>query len=236
MTIEGDVQQPNLDPLVTLFKLVLTDTEETTFYYTPDTKEDGSSIVWDGETYVPLPVEASGFEVSGNRKFPRPTIRLSNVLNTAAGIAALFGDDALGATITRTRTFRKYLDDGSSPDPTAHFPLDVYRVERKVAHNPVFLEWELSAIADQEGKKLPGRQVLQAICTHRYRVWDGVSEFVYIKATCPYAGTDYFDINGTVVAEELDQCGKRLTDCNLRFPLDSDILPTRAFPGVGRFF
>lgn len=236
MSIEGDVQQPGLGTLVTMFKLELTDSPPTVFYYTPMVREDSTQVVWDGDTYVPLPIEASGFEIAGNRPFPRPKIRLSNVLNTGAGIAALLGDDALGATVTRIRTFRQYLDDGSTPDPTAHFPLDVYRIERKTAHNPVFLEWELAAVVDQEGKKLPGRQVLQVICTHRYRVWVTGTTFDYTKATCPYVGTDYFDINGTVVTAEFDQCGKRLSDCQLRFPLDTDTLPTRAFPTVGRTF
>ena len=87
---------------------------------------------------------------------------------------------------------------------------------------------------DYEGTYLPKGQVLRDTCTHIYRVYtDG--EFVYTNATCPYTGANYFKRDGssTETASE-DVCGKKYSDCKLRYPLKSDVLPTRAFPNVAR--
>lgn len=43
----------------------------------------------------------------------------------------------------------------------------------------------------------------------------------------------WFDRNGNVCAQQYDCCGKRPSDCRLRYP-GGAILPTTAFPGVGR--
>ena len=87
---------------------------------------------------------------------------------------------------------------------------------------------------DQEGRKLPGRQVLKDACTHIYRFPDGMGDFDYTNATCPYVGTDYFEATGASTNDPaLDKCGKKLSDCRLRFG-QHGVLPTRAFPGVAR--
>lgn len=112
------------------------------------------------------------------------------------------------------------------------FPTEVYTVERKSAHNRTFVEWQLNAALDQEGKMLPGRQVLRDTCMQRYRTWNGTS-FDYSKATCPYTGTGYFKADGTATTAALDSCGKKLSDCRLRFGQNGQ-LPTRKFPGVSR--
>ena len=39
----------------------------------------GSSVVFDGETYTPVPVESSGFEWNGKGAFPQPRLKISNV-------------------------------------------------------------------------------------------------------------------------------------------------------------
>ena len=217
--------------LVELFELDLTDLGGGFLRFTSSAYTD-QSILFDGLLYAPLPVEASGFQWDGTGPLPTPTLRISNVLNVVSSVIQEFSD-VVGARFTRIRTFRQFLDLGSDPDPLARFPDDIYVVERKTNQNKVFVEWELSAKMDQEGKILPGRQCLKDSCTHRYRQWDGISAFDYSKATCPYVGVPSFDRTGSPVADPEDQCGKKLTDCRLRFGIHG-ILPTRAFPGMAR--
>src|SRR5262249_33318228 len=130
-------------------------------------------------------------------------------------------------------TFKRYLDGQEDADPTVELFKDVYRISQKVSQNKIFVEWELAAIIDQEGRQLPGRTVLQSSCNFRYRRWTG-TEFDYTHVACPYVGTNYFDINGNpVTAPALDVPSKRVkTCCQKRFP--NLPLPTGAFPGVNR--
>lgn len=190
-----------------------------------------NQMVFNGNAYAPIALEATGFEWNGTGTLPQPEVQIGNVnaLITGAVIAL---KDLAGAKFTRIRTFRKYLDDGSSPDPTATFPKDVYRINQKTAHTKVSITFQLASTIDQQGMMLPRRQCIRNTCTQTYRSWNG-TEFVYTNATCPYTGTNYFDINGSVVTDpSKDVCGKHLTDCKLRFGATSP-LPTRAFPGLG---
>lgn len=224
---------PTKGGLITLFQLdamALGDTEVRCF--TRDSNADGSFMMFDGILYNPMDIEADGFEWGGGGATPTPTIRISNSSRLVGALARDFGD-CVGATVKRIRTFEAFLDAGATPDPTLHFPHDVFRIERKTAQNKVFIEFELAVIFDQEGLYLPNRQCLRDTCTHIYRRWNGAA-FSYTKATCPYVGTNKFKRSGakTLVSAE-DNCGKRLSDCVKRFP--NQPLPTRSFPGMRRF-
>lgn len=193
---------------------------------------ESDAIRFGGNLYVPVPVEADGFEMSSQGSLPTPKLRILNTPTLQAGVIAL--DDLLGCVFYRVRTFRDFLDDGEDADGEAKFPVDVYKIERKVAQTKVYIEWELSASMDQEGRMIPGRQIIRDYCTHIYRVWNAETEdFDYTKATCPYVGVGYYDETDATVNASQDRCGKRLSSCRLRFGATSQ-LPTRSFPGVAK--
>jgi lambda family phage minor tail protein L len=224
-------QQLETDDLVVLYELDASALGDNLYRFTSSAYATGP-VSFGGNVYAPVPVESQGWEWSGQGPFPRPTITLANV-NQIFGAAANAFDDLRGATLTRIRTFRRFLDDGADPDPEAVMPLDIYRVERKTSQTKVAITWELASVFDQEGVMLPRRQILQSACTHRYRVWDAAAgAFDYTRATCPYAGAASFTAAGVPTSAPNDRCGKRLSDCRLRF--GSQPLPTRAFPGVAR--
>lgn len=229
--INEHVQLFDAGELVTLYELDASALGGEVYHFT-SMSYGNQPIVFGGVTYTPIDLETEGWEVSGKGTLPQPKIRLSNV-NKVLAAAVIEFDDLLGAQLSRIRTFRKFLDDEPQADPGATFPLDIYRVERKAEHNKFFIEWELSAAIDQEGKQLPGRQFLKDSCTHVYRVYaDGA--FSYLRASCPYSGTTYFNQQGVSVTDpSLDKCGKRLSDCRLRFG-QNGILPFRGFPGIGK--
>lgn len=193
---------------------------------------DGQPVKFGGETFLPLPVQADGFEWNGKGTLPRPTLTVSS-MDLAFLSLVLSADDLVGSPIRRLRTYRKHLDDGSDPDPTALFPVDYYVIERKVSQNRKRIQFELSVQMDQEGRKIPARQVLRDTCTHRYRWWDGV-QYRYEGVTCPYTGAGEWDVAGNLAPPGGDRCGKRLSDCRLRFGQYGD-LPLYGFPGVARF-
>ena len=216
MTIETDIQTPSPGDKVELFELDASILGGSVHRFCSSVNE-GSAIAWQTNTYMPMPVIASGFDLVSKGALPTPTLKLRD----ATGI--------FRAKLTRYQTFRKYLDGEAQADPNAHFPVDIYYVERKTKQIGIEIEWQLAAKMDQQGKKLPGRIVLKNVCDYVYRIWGG-SAFDYSKATCPYTGTDYFDQAGNVSAQADDVCGQRLSDCQLRY--GKAALPFRGFPGV----
>lgn len=232
-TIEAAVQSLDPGAIVTLYQLDATILGGPVYYFTA-AADHGSAVIFGGLTYTPIDIVAEGFEYTSRGALPRPSVKISNV-NLVAGAAVISYGDLKGATMTRIRTFEQFLDNGDYPDPTATLATDVYVVDRKVNHNKFYIEWELSASIDQADKQLPGRQVLRDACTFIYRKWDAdSSSFVYTKATCPYTGTNYFDINGDPVSDPaLDVPNKTLGGCcKKRFP--NEQLPFGGFPGVSR--
>lgn len=234
MTIALEVQKLETDNIVALFQLDTTPIGGTTVFNFTKKMRENSYISFDGVQYAAIDISADGFLFDGQGQFPTPRIQVSNVGNILTSAIIEF-KDLVGATLTRIRTFEQFLDDGSNPDPTATFPIDIYTVEQKTKHNKIFVEWQLSAIIDQTGRQLPGRTILRDICTHRYRIWDTISEtFDYSNATCPYVGVNNFNEQDVSQSDPAnDKCGKRLTSCKLRFG-ERGVLPTRAFPGVAR--
>jgi lambda family phage minor tail protein L len=229
--VQSVAQQPDADSLVALYTLDATEQVGEVFRFVEGTDEQRQPISFQGYEYQPFPIEAEGFAWSGRGTPPRPKLRISNIGGIVGSLLGP-GGDLIGAELTRLRTFRQFLDGQPGADPNAHFEPDIWRVERKTRQDPVMVEWELASVLEQEGQRIPGRQMLRGICTHTYRRWNGVA-FDYTRATCPYTGAGYFTEAGVpTTSASKDRCGKRLGDCRLRFGVGA-VLPTRAFPGIG---
>jgi len=234
--IISEAQKAVTDTVVTLFDIDLTALGGGVLRFTPELNNPDAPVVeWRGENYLPLPVAAEGFETTSGGQFPRPKLSISNVMSLVKSEMITY-NNFIGAEVTRWRTWAKHLDTGVDPDPDIYFPLDVYVVDRKSLENSQVIEFELSTIIDQQGIFLPRRQILRNTCTHVYRIYDTVEEtFDYSRATCPYGGTNYFNDRGEPVSLPAEDACSKLTStgCKNRFP--NEPLPTRAFPGVGRF-
>lgn len=236
--IATDVQKASPGEYVILFEL---DTSVIIsgggIYYFTQARYESAAISFNSEVYWPLDCEASGFEMTTKGQLPQPSLKLglvgsSTIPQTVRALIRQHGD-LIGAQVIRRRTFRKYLDGEAGADPQAQFAPDIYRIEQKAYQDNIYIEWKLSAYNDFEGKKIPARQITRDLCMPQtYRVWVSGTTFDYTKATCPYTGTNYFDADGVVATAQYDKCGKRLSDCKLRFPNLS--LPFRGFPGVSR--
>lgn len=244
--ITEEAQNLSPDGLIELFELDATNIGGNVFHFVADTAND-TQVSFGGTVYTPIPIEAEGFEWNGQGAPPTPTMRVSNVNQVLQALTRTV-DGGVGARVTRTRTFRKFLDDGSSPDSTQIFNRDFYRIERMSKRTSTMVEFELAAAIDQEGRSLPGRVALRDFCDHIYRRYDSnTGTFDYSKATCPYVGHSdtsgdgrFFDENGVEVANpENDRCSKKLeTGCKPRFDqhkaegFRKGVLPFRGFPGM----
>lgn len=194
---------------------------------------DGSPVVFNGYVYQPLPIKAEGFEWSGNGPLPRPTLTLAakDLVFLSLVVSA---DDLVGCPVTRIRTYRKYLDDGATPNPEAMFQPDTFVIERKALQKRNQLQFELSTPMDQQGRMIPNRQVLRDSCTHRFRFWAN-GRWNYDGVTCPYTGTAMFKVSGEITSDPKEaKCGKRISDCKRHFG-NNAVLPFYGYPGVDRF-
>lgn len=223
-------QTPSPGERVELFQLDTTSVGGPLYYFC-QSKFEAASVIFGGVTYTAVDVEFRDMQVSGLGALPTPTISISNSNSIYQAIVNTYGD-LLGCTLSRIRTFKRFLDGQPDADPTAYFGPDIFYVEQKTNETPIAIEWKLSASIDQDGKMLPGRQVIRDTCLWRYRVWTG-AVFDYTKAQCPYAGATSYDVNGTVTTSANDRCARTIDACQLRFGAGQPI-PFGGFPGVGR--
>lgn len=227
-SITSEIQKLAPSAIVELFRLDTTSFGGDVYYFHAGTNGLRARVVWQGQTYEPFPLQASGFEYNGNGQIPRPKLVVANVTGIISTLVLLY-QDLIGAKVTRKRTLAKYLDAVNFPggvnptaDATAEFADEVYFVDRKSAENRDAVEFELAASFDVQGIKLPKRQIVQNICPWKYR-----------GAECGYAGANYFDANDTPVGTiTSDVCGKRLSSCEKRFGLNQP-LSFGGFPAAG---
>lgn len=243
--------------IIELFQLELNAAQHgvnQTYYFHAGLNESLRDIIWNGQQYQPLPIEADGFEWNGQGSLPRPTLRASNVLGTLTALILTLPEGLEGAKVTRIRTLGRYLDAANFPgvdallledgftllledggeflqevisqsaDPYAEFPREVYYVDRKSAETRDVVEFELASAFDLAGVRAPKRQ-----CVTR-------CQWVYRSAECSYIGSNYFDANDNPVGNlSQDVCGKRVDSCKARFG-EKSRLPYGGYPGIGTFF
>ena len=182
---------------------------------------NGADVVYDGDTYTALPLQASGFELNTSGQLERPSITFANVGLAITGLTNTYSD-LVGATVKRIRTLTTYLDGQPGANPDAYWGPDEWVVEQKTSENKLAVTFQLSVPFDLEGRSLPGRRLLREQCQWVYRSNIG----------CHYTGTNYWDVNDDVVGSlSNDVCGKRLSSCRLRFG-DTSRLPFGGFPGL----
>lgn len=232
MSLHSVIQTPNPGERVELFRFDTSFIGGPVLYFCQSAKET-TGVTFAGQYYTPVDVDFTDLETSSEGQLPTPKLKIRNTNGVIQGVVNAYGD-LVGCAVQRVRTFRRFLDGETEADPSAFFGPDTFRVERKTSENPIFIEWELSAAIDQEGKLLPGRVVLRDTCLWRYRIWNPVAgDFDYSTAQCPYTGSASYDRTGQMTTSDKDQCGRRLSDCELRFGVGNP-LPFGGFPGAAR--
>lgn len=224
MTISAAIQELEPGAIIELFELEL---NGETLRFHAGTNELFEPVTWCGNQYMPLPIQAEGFEVNASGSVPRPRLRVANI-DGIISQALQEGQDLAGCKVTRRRTLARYLDavnfPGGNPtaDPMAELVPDVFYIDRKTTENKAIVEFELSTAMDMVGVRLPKRQIIQNSCPWEYR-----------SAECGYAGPPVADtLDSPTDDMTRDQCGKRLASCRLRWG-EANVLPYGGFPAAG---
>ncbi len=174
-SVISDLKSVNPSAIIELFTLE-TDAElhgssQVYRFHNGTSLNNNGDIVWAGDQYLRMPIQATGFAFQKGQ-LPRPKLTISNALGTITAILlnvnkVTAGNDLAGAVVTRIRTLAKYIDAVNfpggvnplgTPDPTAEFPKEIYKIDRKSSENRDVVEFELAAAIDMVGVRAPQRQ------------------------------------------------------------------------------
>ena len=239
VTLQQASQSLSPDAFVSLFALDATVLGGPILRFASTAEADGSAVAWEGNDYPALNFACEGFAWDGDTP-PRPKITASIASDTNMTdrfLALAIGyKGGQGAILYRIRTLARYLDGHADAGQGIEFPRDMYVVDRITSLTKSSIQWELLAPMDLPNCKLPARQALRDCCQWIYRHWNTDSnQFEYIAASsqgCPYTGSAYFTRAGVACAASADECGRRFSDCVLRY--GSQPLPYGGFPGLTR--
>ena len=200
--------------LISLYEIQIgAGSNNTLYFHSEKDLEDGDTnkdIIFDGNTYVTLPIMLDGIEMKTDGAIARPTVQIANVesiLKTTSNTfktqmtdgtwdASIDGDvilasnfqleDLIGARFTRRRTLEKYCGSGVTPQ---EFNTDTYIIDRISSKNFMFVELELAAPIDLAGVRIPNRTVIGKYCPWVYQGW---------RQTDPDAGACYWKLSKQV--------------------------------------
>src|SRR4051794_24474472 len=100
MTIASDIQKLNAGKIVELFELDPTALGGSIVRFHSGLNELLTDIVWQGVTYTRLPIDASGFELTGRGTMPQPKLRVADIASSVTTLCVEL-QDLLGAKLTR---------------------------------------------------------------------------------------------------------------------------------------
>ena len=173
--IVTDLQKVNPSSIIELFTLeteqALHGSSQVYRFHSGANGFNNGDVVWAGNQYFRMPIMAEGFAFQKGQ-LPRPTLTVSNAVGTITAILlnvnkVTTGNDLTGATVRRIRTLARYLDAVNfaggvnplgTPDPSAEFPQEVYKIDRKASENREVVKFELAAPTDLAGIRIPLRQ------------------------------------------------------------------------------
>ncbi|HDR2361445.1 TPA: phage minor tail protein L [Enterobacter kobei] len=229
-TIASSIQSLQPSALIEVFELDMSvTTSGGKLYFHAGTNELSEPIIWQGVTYNPWPIAASGFDKNGQGKLPRPKLQVSN-LDGIISAEVQSNEDLNGCKLIRRVTLARFLDAANFTEgnPTAdanqHFADEMWYIDQKTFEDREIVEFELASAFDLMGVMLPNRQIVKNSCQWRYR-----------SAECGYTGP-YFDKNDAPTKlASADYCTKRLSSCRARINYFANgIIAFGGFPGANR--
>lgn len=233
--------------IIELFQLELNAAQHganETFYFHAGVNATGTNgnIIWNSQPYLAFPIEADGFEYSGNGQLPRPKIRISNILSTITALLLTLPDGLEGAKFTRIRTLGRYLDAANFPasgdilltedsfallledggyillDPTNPTEDPTAEFPREI----YYVDRKVIETRDVVEFELASAFDLIGVRAPKRQCIANICQWVYKSTECSYSGG-------------LPTCLKTLTDCKAHFGNVAE-LPFGSYPGIGAFY
>lgn len=179
------------DELIELFDITLPGYSSTSGagkYYlcNGETDQDAvadTDIIFNGNTYLAIPIQITGIEFNSSGAYARPTLTIANIPNLTktldtdneavledlrvagtAGIEAFErNDELIGTKVVYRKTLKSKLSSGEE------FPSQTYYIDRVASENNIFVAFELASPMDIEGAQIPARMVIGRYCSWQYQ-------------------------------------------------------------------
>lgn len=189
--------------------------------------EKADFVVWKGQQYQSYPIEADGFELSGQGASNRPKLTVSNLMGLVTGLAEKH-NQLVGAVVVRRQVLARFLDTGNfiagnaTADPTQEV-VSKFVIEQLSSMTAETAIFELAVPSEADGAVFPARIMLAGICPWQYR-----------GEECGYTGrpvADRFDM--PTDDPNKDACSGLLTGCRARFGITA-VLPFGGFPACDK--
>ena len=198
--IATDAQDLEIDSgIVELYEIEIGEVPEgeaagtNTLYFHPGKDLDNGTadndLIFDGNTYIALPIFMEGIEKSAEGAMARPKLTFANVesiiknnsifktqMDDGTWNSEIDGievttnnfvvEDLVGARVTRRKTLEKYTGDGVTG---YEFGKELFVVDRISNKSSIFIEVELASPMDLGGVRLPRRQVIGKYCPWVYQ-------------------------------------------------------------------
>lgn len=165
------------DEIIDLYRVDLSAIGGTNLYFCNYAKGN-IAIVWNGITYTPTPLEATGWEMSGRGVGASPRIVFNNLFGEFSALCRQYRD-MVGATLYR---YQLYVSDLDVVNSAPLRPPEVWRGDRKITENALTVAFELDNSLNMEGSKIPGRRLLANTCS--WLIYGG-----FKGSYCQYTGT-----------------------------------------------
>lgn len=215
------------DVLIDLWELDLRPIGGQVHRFCNHVNELSGAVLWQGQEYEGYPIQADGFELTGQGAGNRPKITVANVFGLITGAAADHGQ-LVGALVVRRQVLARFLDAGNfaAGNPNADPLQEVvskYLIERMASLTAETAVFELAAPSEADGSVIPARVMLADFCPFAYR-----------GEECGYGGRPVADRFGMPTDDPAkDACGGRLLDCQARFGATA-ALPFGGFVGIDK--
>lgn len=233
MTLALEAQKLATDPLVILFEVDLTGLGGSVLRLSAY-RNGVSNIVFAGHAYDYVPVEVSGHSVELSGKITSPKLAVSSGWQPLIDAIETIGD-IRGARVTWHEVFRKFLDTGSSPDPSQAitYSLLIDKIDTQSDK-----EWTITLTPTLGVGELDSKgtsSMTTGKCKLRYRTVNDDGSFGYTPVEdggCPWGnpasasaythlggfGTPFYDSQDEVTQEATeDRCSKTYVGCYRRF-------------------
>lgn len=171
-TLAQQTLHPDVGNIIELFKIDASKLGGDVLYLTPS----GLNVSYNGQAYTPAPLQITGrsFDMEGAPN--RPTLNIAADRGSVLFQMVLSYGDLVGATVTYTKTFANFLDDGPDASPFEHFPEERFIIIQRSSFSAIGVSFVLATPLDQPLLIVPRRQILRDDTGGQYTLWcPGVS-------------------------------------------------------------
>lgn len=231
-----EVQKMKQDAVVRLLDIDYTNIGGSVIYLTDSVRDPSTVVQFNGNTYTGRRFKLTGLQKQLGGASGRPTLIIDNTDRFWWSLINNY-DRLRRARVIYRELYAQHLDGGSDPNTAERIELHELEIWQMSQIGRQEVAFKLATDLDHE-QTMFGEQMLRNVCRRKYRVPTATTDqFIDVNSNpelvdCPYTGSTYRKKDGTAAADwSEDDCGQRLSDCDLRYPGNA-VKPYQGYTGL----